>query len=73
MDTAALVAGVGAPEIECLLTFKNDREGRLLLWQTVGCLRDGTGKWWFISPQQYFHRKHPKGDRTLVPHPVPSK
>lgn len=64
---------VGEPEIECLLTFKDYTEGRLLLWQTVGCLRDGRGNWWFISPFDYFHRKHPKGDRTLARPPKTSK
>ncbi len=60
---------VAVPEIECLLTFKDRTEGRLLLWRTVGCLRDGNGNWWFISAVDYFHRKHPLGDRTWV-HPV---
>ena len=58
--------GVGEPEIECLLTFKNHQQGRLLLWGTTACVRDSAGKWWFVTVFDYFHRKHPKGDRSLV-------
>lgn len=58
--------GVGEPEIECLLTFKGRVEGRLLIWGTTACLRDAAGKWWFVSIYDYFHRKHPKGNRGLV-------
>jgi hypothetical protein len=58
--------GVGEPEIECLLTFKNHKQGRLLLWGTTACVRDDAGKWWFVSAFDYFHRKHPKGDRSLA-------
>jgi hypothetical protein len=56
---------VGTPEIECLLQFKNQQQGRLLLWDTACCVRDATGKWWFVSTFDYFHRKHPKGNREL--------
>ncbi len=58
---------VGVPEVECLLSFKNHQEGRLLLWNTCACVRDAAGKWWFVTTFDYFHRKHPKGDRSLVP------
>jgi hypothetical protein len=58
--------GVVEPEIECLLTFKNRKQGRLLLWGTVACVRDDAGKWWFVSSFDYYHRKHPKGDRNLA-------
>lgn len=57
--------GVGAPEIECLLQFKNQQQGRLLLWDTACCVRDANGKWWFVSTFDFFHRKHPKGNRKL--------
>jgi len=57
---------VGEPEIECSLTFKNQKQGRLLLWGTTACVCDSTGKWWFVSVFDYFHRKNPKGDRSLA-------
>ena len=57
---------VAEPEIECLLTFKEHQQGKLLIWGTVACVRDSTGKWWFVSLYDYYHRKHPKGERDLV-------
>ena len=58
---------VGVPDIECLLTFKNDQPGgKLLVWGTEACVRDASGKWWFVPIFDYFHSKHPKGDRSLV-------
>jgi hypothetical protein len=53
------------PEIECVLTFKDGRQGRLLLWGTAACVRDDMGKWWFVSTFDYFHGKHPEGNREL--------
>lgn len=57
---------VGEPEIECLLNFKNHAQGRLLVWGGVACVRDDAGKWWFVTTFDYYHGKHPKGDRSLV-------
>src|SRR4051794_13784266 len=56
--------GVGEPEIECIIDFTDAYrqtlaghqkyyQGRLLVWGTVGCFRDGTGKWWFVSLFKY--------------------
>jgi hypothetical protein len=55
------------PEIECQVTYKNHQEGRLLLWDTCACVRDATGKWWFVSLFEYYHAKHPDGTRSLAP------
>jgi hypothetical protein len=56
---------VGEPEIDCLLTFKNHRQGRLLVWGTAVCLRDEKGRWWFVNVFDYFHLKNPRGTRIL--------
>lgn len=68
---------VAEPEIECLIDFTDDyrnrvfaehkgyREGRLLIWQTEACFRDGTGRWWFVTLFDYFHGHHPSGNRDL--------
>ena len=64
--------GVQQPEIECILTFNNHEQGRLLLWGGTACIRDAAGKWWFVTTSDYYHRKHPKGDRTLA-RPIPKK
>ncbi|QVL34254.1 hypothetical protein KIH39_10210 [Telmatocola sphagniphila] len=70
--------GVGVPEIECYVEFTEEyrkkllgdkfscRDGRLLLWNTEACYRDGTGRWYFVSAFDQFHRAHPKGDRKNV-------
>ena len=71
--------GVGTPEIECLVDFNEEyqrevlaqehkacHQGRLLLWQTEACFRDGTGRWWFVTVFDHFNRHHPLGDRALV-------
>ena len=71
--------GVGTPEIDCLVDFteeyqrrvvsqehKTYHQGRLLLWRTEACFRDGTGRWWFVTVFDHFHRHHPLGDRDLV-------
>lgn len=68
---------VGMPEIECLIEFNQDyqkqlaaekksyRTGRLLVWKTEACFRDGTGRWWFVSNFHNYHRAHPQGQRNL--------
>jgi len=70
--------GVEVPEIECIVEFTDEyrkklfaekkecREGRLLIWNTESCFRDATGKWYFVSAFDQFHRAHPKGERELV-------
>ncbi len=60
--------GVGEPEIECALTFKNQnqQQGRLLLWKTAACVCDSNGKWWFVNLYDYFHSKNPKGVRSYA-------
>jgi hypothetical protein len=71
--------GVGTPAIDCLVDFteecqrrvvsqehKSYHQGRLLLWRTEACFRDGTGRWWFVTVFDHFHRHHPLGDRDLV-------
>jgi len=70
--------GVGVPEIECIVEFTDEyrkklraekkgcREGRLLIWNTESCFRDATGRWYFVSAFDQFHRAHPKGNRELV-------
>jgi hypothetical protein len=58
--------GVDVPEIECALTFKNQKQGRLLLWQTAACVCDSNGKWWFVNLYDYFHSKNPKGVRSYA-------
>ncbi len=69
---------VGVPEIECFVEFTDEhrkkllaekkgcREGRLLIWNTESCFRDATGRWYFVSAFDQFHRAHPKGNRELV-------
>lgn len=69
--------GVGVPEIECYIDFTNKErekllqerkpyhEGELLVWQTEACYRDPSGKWWFVSLFDYFHRHDPHGNREL--------
>lgn len=69
--------GVGVPEIECLIEFNLDykkrlaaekkgyRAGRLLVWKTEACFRDGTGRWWFVNNYHNYHRAHPQGQRNL--------
>lgn len=69
---------VGVPEIECLVDFTDEyrkklreeqkpcREGRLLIWKTESCFRSATGRWWYVSAFDHFHRSHPKGDRKLA-------
>lgn len=54
------------PEIDCALTFKNQKQGRLLLWGTVACVCDSAGRWWFVSDFYYFHGQHPGGNRSLA-------
>ena len=68
---------VTVPEIECLIDFKDDYrnrllaenkpyfEGRLLVWGTAACFRDGTGKWWFVNLFDQYHRHHPLGNHSL--------
>jgi hypothetical protein len=56
--------GVGVPDIECILTFKNHRQGKLLVWDTTACVLDDTGKWWFVSVFDYYHQKHPKESKS---------
>ena len=68
---------VAQPQIECLIDFTDDyqskvfserkgyREGRLVIWHTEACFRDGTGRWWFVNLFDYFHSHHPSGDRRL--------
>jgi hypothetical protein len=69
---------VGVPEIECFVEFTDEyrkklvaekkgcREGRLLIWNTESCFRDATGRWYFVSAFDQFHRAHPKGNRELA-------
>lgn len=54
------------PEVECTLNFKNQKQGRLLLWGTAACMRDSNGRWWFVSVFDYYHARHPQGTRTLA-------
>jgi len=58
---------VGEPEIECLVTFKDHGQGKLLIWHTAACFRDVEGKWWFVSLFDHYHRHHPNGQRQLAP------
>ena len=70
--------GVDVPEIECIVEFTDEyrnklfaekkecREGRLLIWNTEACFRDTTGRWYFVTAFDQFHRAHPKGIRELV-------
>ncbi len=70
--------GVGVPEIECLVDFtdkhrrqlreeqKRYREGRLLIWKTESCFRSASGRWWYVSAYDHFHRSHPEGNRKLA-------
>ncbi len=70
--------GVQVPEIECLVDFTDEhrkklreeqkpcREGRLLIWKTEACFRSATGRWWYVSAFDHFHRSHPDGNRTLA-------
>ena len=67
---------VHVPESECLIDFTDEHrkklrdeqkpcdEGRLLIWNTEACFRDATGRWWFVSAYDHFHRSHPKGNRA---------
>jgi hypothetical protein len=70
---------VGTPEIDCLVDFTEEyqskvvsqehstyRQGRLLLWLTEACFRDGSGRWWFVNVFDHFHRHHPLGKRSLA-------
>ena len=66
--------GVGVPEIECSIRFKDDyrkstdrkfRYGKLLIWKTVACFRDANGTWHFLTNGDYFHLHHPEGDLEL--------
>ena len=62
---------VGIPEIDCLIEFnqaylqrlpaekKFSRVGRLIIWKTEACYRDGTGRWWYVSNYDNYHRWHP--------------
>ncbi len=61
---------VGEPEIECILNFKQGSQGRLLLWGTAACYRDQSGKWWFLSVFDYYHRQHPQGTRSSATKPT---
>lgn len=54
------------PEVECSITFKDQKQGKLLLWQTCACVQDSRGKWWFVSVFDYFHKHHPRGNRSTV-------
>lgn len=72
---------VYTPEIECVIDFRKDHleklreeavdrdflrpEGRLLIWNSVACYRDATGKWFFLTLGDYFHGAHPDGIREL--------
>ncbi|MDH4475025.1 MAG: hypothetical protein QE274_01000 [Verrucomicrobiaceae bacterium] len=51
------------PEVECTLHFKDQKQGRLLLWQTCGCFQDPQGRWWFLSLFDHYHTHHPLGTR----------
>lgn len=69
---------VGVPEIECFVEFTDEhrkklfaerkgcRDGRLLIWNTESCYRDATGRWYFVTLFDQFHRAHPKGNRELA-------
>ncbi len=71
---------VGIPEIECFVEYtdeyRNKRheqnkhciEGRLLLWNTESCFCDASGRWWYVSAFDHFHKHHPKGNRELAKH-----
>lgn len=61
-------------EIECLVEFtdeyrrnlmRKNHVGRLLIWNTETCFRDGTGIWWFVNAFDHFHCAHPMGTREL--------
>ena len=62
--------GFGRTDIECLIVFKEgdgdgekEREGKLLLQDSVGYFRDANGKWWFLTSTtgEYFRGHHPHG------------
>ena len=63
---------VGIPDIECIVEFTDEvsLEGRLLIWGTVGCYRDTTGRWWYVTLYDHYHQLHPKGNRS---HAMPPK
>jgi hypothetical protein len=51
------------PEIECHLRFGKFGRGRLLLWQSVGCIQDASGQWWFIWLADHYHKHHPRAKK----------
>jgi hypothetical protein len=66
--------GVGVPEIECSIRFKDDyrkstdrkfRYGKLHIWKTVACFRDADGVWHFLTNAEHFRLHHPQGDSKL--------
>lgn len=62
---------VGIPDIECIFEFTDEvsREGRLLIWGTVACYRDPTGRWWYVTLYDHYHQLHPKGNRSQASPP----
>jgi hypothetical protein len=52
------------PEVECSIHFKDQKQGKLLLWQTCGCYQNSQGRWWFLTLFDYYHRNHPHGTRS---------
>lgn len=70
-SSAPWAQGVGVPEIECSIKFKDEyrnsfdknfKYGKLLIWNTVACFRDANGTWCFLTNGDYFHLHHPAGD-----------
>lgn len=71
---------VGIPEIECFIEYTDEyrskrreqnkpcESGRLLLWNTESCFRDASGRWWYVSAFDHFHKHHPKGNREFAKH-----
>ena len=66
--------GVGVPEIECSIRFKDEyrtssdkkfKYGKLLIWNAVACFRDANGIWHFLTNGDYFHLHHPAGDPAV--------
>jgi hypothetical protein len=57
------------PEVECAIRFKDQKQGKLLLWDTCGCYQDSQGRWWFLSLFDYYHANHPHGTRRIQKEP----
>ncbi len=57
------------PEVECAIRFKDQKQGKLLLWDTCGCYQDPQGRWWFLSLFDYYHANHPHGTRRIQKEP----